>query len=151
MTQLLPQLDEGRDGPKQLIKLVNQLRRSLPGPAYVVQNAGTFSLLSTQQIEIVSANSTGWVTKSADIIPDAITGAQTGAPIIRIGTVASGYDDVAPLTNLGTALVANRPVAITLAAPLDSQTDPIFVDVQTAGTGPTVLNATVYVTGYYRR
>src|SRR5262245_19995412 len=148
MSGKLPEVQEGRDGEKQLYKLVNQLRRQLPAPAFLRISAGPVSLLSTGQTEIVTPNVPGWVTVLADIVPDTITGGQVGAPIIRIG-VSPFFAEVVALTNLGVGLVERRPVPLTVVTPNDAQTTSIAIDVQTAATGPSVLSVNVYLMGYY--
>lgn len=149
MTQQLYGQLQPRDGEEQLKKLVNQMRRNLPGPAKILIPVGSLSLLAAAQTLAIPANATGWVTTDAYIVPDEITGVQSTAPIIRIGSNAT-FDNVAPLLNLGTALVVDTAVTITLAATKLALTDDIYLDVQTAGTGPTELTATVYVDGFYR-
>lgn len=149
VTSLYGQLGP-KDGDEQLKKLVNQMRRNLPGPAKVIIPVGSLSLLSTGQTLAVPANATGWVTTAAFIVPDEITGAQAGAPIIRIGSNAT-FNDVATVQNLGAALVVDTVVPVTtLVSPAVALTDDIYFDVQTAGTGPTVLTVTAYVEGFYR-
>lgn len=148
MTSLYPQLGT-RDGELEMKRLLNQMRRNLPGPAKMILPVGSLSLLATGQTLAVPANATGWVTTAAYVVPDAITGVQTTAPIIRIGSNAT-FDNVAPLLNLGTTLVVDTVVTVTLAATKLSLEDDIYFDVQTAGTGPTELTATAYVEGFYR-
>lgn len=139
-----------KDGPEQMKRLVNQMRRNLPGPALLRIPLGPVDLLTTGQTLAIPANAEGWASEFIDIIPVTITGAQTGAPIVRLGSNAT-FDNVAPLTNLGTALVADEIVPVTLTAPVTLQSDPVYFDVQTAGTGPTVLTVMVYVAGYFAR
>jgi hypothetical protein len=145
----LPQLHEGRDGQKQLIKLVNELRRNVPAPTHSVLPVGEFSLMSSGQIPCVPVTVVGWVTTFALIVPVEIVGVQSGGADIRIGTVASGYADIAPSMNLGTALVVGEVVTVTLTSPAVSVTDAAYLDV-IGGTGPTTLTAMLYLGGYFR-
>lgn len=148
MTTQLPQLHEGRDGPKEQVKLINQLRRNLPGPAMLLIPVGPINLLSGGQTLAIAANANGWVTTFVDLVPDVITGAQSSAPDIRIGSNAT-FDDVVPSVSLGTTLVVNERVPLTLVSPVVSLTNDIYIDIL-AGSGPSVLTATVYLSGYYR-
>jgi hypothetical protein len=146
---LPPPLVEGRSDERETFRLVNALRENVPGPTFGLIPVGSLSLLSMGQRLAVPASNLGWVTEFIDIVPDTISGgAQTIAPVIRIGSNAT-FDNVAPLLNLGTALVVDTVVPVPLAAAV-SQRLAIYVDVQTAGFGPSVLSATVYIAGYYR-
>lgn len=150
----LPQLRDGRDDETAKIKLINQLRRNVPGPTQTVQASGSINLLTTGIYEIVPANATGWVTLKAFIIPDTVTGAQSVGSNVSIGTAASLYTDIYLLNNLGVGLVAGQPVELT---PFTTdpdlpivETDALSVKVASSSSGPTTLTATFYLLGFYR-
>lgn len=143
-----PELVQGRDGERELYQLVNELRRNLTAPAFN-RIPIEVDLLTAGQTELVPRNGVGWVTAFVDIIPTVTDGTQSVAPIIRIGSDAT-FDNIAPLANLGTSLVVDEIVPVTLTSPMTTQYDPIYFDVQTAGSGPTTLTAKVYISGYYR-
>lgn len=148
MTTRYGELREGTDKERQLYRLVNQMRRNLPAPAHLRIPVGPVDLLTSGPILAIPSNANGWVTKFIDIIPVTITGAQTGAPIVRVGSNAT-YDNVAPLANLGLALVVDTVVPMTLTAPVTAQADPIYFDVATAATGPTTITVMVNLGGYF--
>lgn len=147
MNGQLPALHPSRDGLRELIKLINQIRNNVPARTTSVIDIGVVSLLSTSVTEIVPANSSGWVTTAVHLFPVTITGAQATAPIVRLGSNAT-HDNVAPLFNLGIGLVVDTQVSITLAT-TTLQSNPVSFEVQTAGTGPTVLTADVFILGYF--
>jgi len=140
MTRSLPQIHEGRDGVTAVIKLLNELRRNVRGPTKTIVPCGSLSLLTSGQTPFIPANAFGWVTTGGYVVPDIITGAQVGAPLIRIGANAT-WDNVVNITNLGLALAVDTAVPLTIVTPTVAQANIVYLDV-TAGAGPTVLNAT---------
>jgi hypothetical protein len=149
MSTQRPQLHQGRDGERELYLLVNELRRNVPAQTLSVLPVGTFTMLQSQQVLCVPQNVNGWVTAFIQIIPTAISGVQVIGPDVQLGTVASGYVNVAPFVNLGTALVVGTVVDVIPAIPMVSVTDQIFLDIAAAG-GPNELTAMLYIGGYYR-
>lgn len=148
MTKPLPRLHPQRDGLKETVLLVNQLRDNLPSPACLMIPVGPFNLLATGQTLAVPANVTGFASTFIDIVPSQITGSQTTEPVISIGSNAT-FDDIVETFPLGTSLVAKQVVALRLAAPIIASTLDVYIDVQTAATGPTLFTAMVYLGGYY--
>lgn len=147
MNGQLPRLHQDRDGEKQIINKVNQLSDQLPGNAWLMLPVGPFNMLTTGQTLCVPANVPGWNTVSIDFIPT-ITGSQSGAPIVRVGYNAT-FDNIVALTNLGTTLTSGQPTPLLLAAVPVGATVPIYIDVQTAATGPTSFTGKLYLGGYY--
>lgn len=147
MSGRLPQI-QPRDEDLQLRKLINQMRRNLPGPAFLRMSVQV-DLLTVGTTLVVPANSEGWVTEFIDLFLDDVTGVQGAGADVSIGSNAT-FDNVAVFVNLGAGMVVNEQIQMTPFAPMASLTDPIYFDVQTAATGPSVLLATVYLAGYFR-
>ena len=149
MSGKLPQLRQGFDKERELIKLVNQLRRQLPAPAFLVIPIGPISLLEVATTQLTPNNVNGWRTQFVDIIPISIDGVQSSGADASVGTADSFYEDIVAGFNVGTALVEREAVSLTVTTPEVCPIVPIYFDVNFAGSGPTTLNVMVNIGGYF--
>lgn len=110
------------------------------------------NLLATGQTALIPARAGfKFIPRAARFRLRTLTGVQIIVPILRLGTTA-GFANIAPL--LATAVtVVDQVQLIPLVAALtavDVGTNPIMVDVQTAGTGATAMTADIFLDGYYQ-
>ena len=146
MSGRLPQI-QPRDEDLQLRKLINQMRRNLPGPA-LLRFSAQVDLLTTNQTIIVPDNANGWVTTFMDLIVNELVGVQTITPEFSAGTLP-GITNVAGDQSLSATPVVGEVFPIVTRTPMNAQTDAIYAVITAAASGPTTLTATVYIGGYF--